>query len=981
MRRAHRTITLLMLAAACACLPAAASSAAPGPSSDRPGPRWRAVPGELIVGFEEGVSARGERRALARAAVATKKRFADIEAALVSVSRDKLAQTLALLRADPRVRYAERNYRVFAADHGAAPNDPSIHQQWGLDNFGQTVNGFPGTADADIDAQEAWGTTTGSASVIVGILDTGLDLTHPDLAANVWVNSGENCAGCRTDGVDNDGNGYVDDWRGWDFVNNDNNPNDDHGHGSHVAGIIGAVGNNGIGVAGVNWDVELMPLKFLSAAGSGTTADAIEALLYATANGADLTNNSWADAPFSQAMLDAINEADAAGSLFVAAAGNDSLDRDTYTDYPAAYDAPNIIVTAATDSNDVKAWFSGYGARTVDLGAPGADVYSTWRLGTYNYASGTSMATPHVAGAAALAKATFPGASDLGLKALLLRTTDPNPSLTGRSTTGGRLNANAAVTCSDAPLVWIEAPSAGFTAGEGGSVELRAIATRCADPSGVSVTAEANGTPIALTGRGDGLYTATYTPATSGPLTLTVTATVGTRTDSKSVSGSVLRTYAITPGGPAVTITAASNEDVNVAFSGSEGQRISLKMTGVTIGTSTCCSTRVSIRGPSNTSVLPPSYVGTSGAFMDTKTLPATGDYVILVDPQGTASGSMTLTLYDVPPDPTVPIEAGGAPVTVTAGMPGQNARLTFSGTAAQRVAVELNSVTIGPSSCCSTKVTILRPDGTALAAATSVGTSGGFIDTKTLSATGMHTILVDPQSNATGSVTVALHDVPPDTTGTVSAGGAAVTVTTTALGQNAQLTFSASAGQRISLELSGVTVGTSSCCSARVSIIRPNGTNLVAPTLVGTNGGFVDTKTVTTTGAHTILFDPQGTASGSATLKLHDVPADASGTLTIGGSPASFATTTPGQNARLTFSGTAGRTVTLTASGVTIGTSGCCSTMVSVLRPDGTRLVSPTYVGTNGRTLTMTLSVAGTYSVVVDPQGAASGGMTLALT
>jgi hypothetical protein len=366
---------------------------------------------------------------------------------------------------------------------------------------------------------------------------------------------------------------------------------------------------------------------------------------------------------------------------------------------------------------------------------------------------------------------------------------------------------------------------------------------------------------------------------------------------------------------------------------------------------------------------------------MDTKTLPATGDYLIFVDPQGTASGSMTLALYDVPPDPVALIEAGGAPVSVTASSPGQNAKLTFSGTAGQRIAVELTSVTIGPSNCCSTKVSILRPDGTALAAATTVGTNGGLIDTKALAATGTHTILVDPQSNATGSMTVTLHAVPPDTTGTITAGGVPVTATTTALGQNAQLTFSATAGQRISLEMTDVTVGTSSCCSSRVSIVRPNGTNLVAPTYVGTNGGFVDMKTITTTGVHTIVLDPQGSASGSVTFELHAVPADVAGALSIGGGPTSFTITTPGQNARLTFSGTAGRTVTLSASGVTIGTSGCCSTMVSVLKPDGTRLLSPNYVGTNGRSFTVTLPVTGTYAVVVDPQGAATGGMTLALS
>jgi subtilisin family serine protease len=979
MRRFHRTTIAIVLGIACACLLSAASAGSTrAPSDSRAA--GKAVPGELIVGFEAGVSVRAQRRAMARAAVATKLEFKRIRAALVSVPVDRLAETLSQLRADPRVRYAERNYRVHAADHSSAPSDPAFHQQWALDNFGQTVNGATGTADADIDAKEAWTATRGDANVVVGILDTGLDLGHPDLAGNTWVNPGEDCAGCRSDGVDNDGNGYVDDWRGWDFVGNDNNPTDDNGHGTHVAGIIGAVGDNGVGLSGVNWDVQLMPLKFLDAAGSGTTADAIEALLYATANGADVTNNSWADAPFSQAMLDAIQQADAADSLFVGAAGNDGLDRDIYTDYPAAYDAPNVVVTAATDSNDARAWFSGYGARTVDLGAPGVNIYSTWRLGNYRYASGTSMATPHVAGAAALAKAAFPGASDLGLKALLLRTTDANASLTGRTTTGGRLNADTAVTCSDEPVVWLEAPAPGFAVSAGRPVALRAIASNCADPTGVTVTADANGQAVELTSRGDGLYSGLYTPADAGPLTLTASATTGAVTDSRSVSGSALRTVAIEPGGPPVTITVAAYENLNLMFAGSEGRRIALRMTGVTIGTSSCCSTFFSIQNPDGTSLLAPSYVGTSGGFMDTKTLPATGDYMIFVDPQGTASGSMTLTLYDVPPDAVAAITPAGPPVTVTADTPGQNAKLSFNGTAGQTVALEETGVTIGTSSCCSTKVSILKPDGTSLASPTSVGTSGGFIDAKTLPVSGAYTILVDPQSNATGSMTLTLHEVPPDTTGSISLGGASVTATTSAPGQNARITFTASAGQRVSLELTQVTIGPSSCCSAKVSILRPNGTSLVSGSYVGTSGGFVDTRAITLTGTHTILVDPQGMASGSVTLKLHDVPADAGGTLAIGGGPLSFTVTTPGQNARLTFSGTAGRTVTLTASGVTIGTSGCCSTLVSVLKPDGTRLVSPTYVGTNGRSLTTTLPVTGTYAVVVDPQGPATGGMTLTL-
>ena len=178
----------------------------------------------------------------------------------------------------------------------------------------------------------------------------------------MWINPGENCAGCRTDGVDNDGNGYVDDYRGWDFVNGDNNPFDDNGHGTHVAGTIGALGNNGVGVAGVNWQTKVMALKFLDWFGSGTTADAVSAILYAAAKGADVQSNSWGGGGFSQTLANAIATADQAGSLFVAAAGNDGANNDTTAFYPAGYEAANVVSVAATDSNDQLASFSNYGA-------------------------------------------------------------------------------------------------------------------------------------------------------------------------------------------------------------------------------------------------------------------------------------------------------------------------------------------------------------------------------------------------------------------------------------------------------------------------------------------------------------------------------------------------------------------------------------------------------------------------------------------
>ena len=349
------------------------------------------------------------------------------------------------LERNPDVLYAEPNFRLSADDHAGTPNDPSMHSLWGLNNFGQVVAGVAGTPDADIDAKEAWAVKTGSDDVVVGVIDTGVDFGHPDLAPNMWINAGEDCAGCRSNGIDDDGNGYIDDWRGWDFVNDDNNPFDDNGHGTHTAGTIGAAGNNGLGIAGVNWNVSLMALKFLSASGTGTTADAVSAILYASAEGADVTNNSWGGEDYSQALHDAVAAADASGSLFVAAAGNSFTDTDTEPNYPSSLELPNVVSVGATDAFDRRAWFSNYGRRTVDLSAPGTSIYSTWPGGSYRYQDGTSMAAPHVSGAAALAKAAFPASTAVGLKALLLRTVDPKTALDAASSTGGRLNASSAV--------------------------------------------------------------------------------------------------------------------------------------------------------------------------------------------------------------------------------------------------------------------------------------------------------------------------------------------------------------------------------------------------------------------------------------------------------------------------------------------------------------------------------------------------------
>ena len=232
----------------------------------------------------------------------------------------------------------------------------------------------------------------------------------------MWRNPGETGDGRESNGVDDDGNGYVDDWRGWDWANDDNNPQDDMNHGTHVAGTIGALGNNGQGIAGVNWNVKIMALKFLDSHGDGDLADAVEALRYATAMGVRITNSSWGGGPFSQAMFDALKAADAQGALFVAAAGNSGADNDAAPVYPASYDVPNVIAVAATDQDDVLASFSNRGRASVDLAAPGTQVYSTVLGGGYDWGTGTSMSAPHVSGTAALAAAAFPGATGAGLE-------------------------------------------------------------------------------------------------------------------------------------------------------------------------------------------------------------------------------------------------------------------------------------------------------------------------------------------------------------------------------------------------------------------------------------------------------------------------------------------------------------------------------------------------------------------------------------
>jgi hypothetical protein len=388
------------------------------------------VPGEVLLKFKEQASASDRIRLAGEVGAVHLRTFASQAVHWRVAPQVDLVQAIERLKRDPAVLYAEPNY-LLSVD--VTPNDPRYNELWGMNNTGQTG----GIADADIDADTAWNVSTGSSSVLVGVIDTGVDYNHPDLAANIWTNPGE----IPGNSLDDDNNGYVDDVHGYDFVNNDGDPFDDHGHGTHCSGTIGGVGNNGVGVVGVNWDVTIMGIKFLNSGGSGTTANAVLSVQYATMMGVDLTSNSWGGGAFSQTLYDAIAAAGAANIAFVAAAGNNGANSDTSPAYPAAYDLANIISVAATDDNDQLASFSNYGAVSVDIGAPGVDVLSTQPGNQYGLLSGTSMACPHVAGAYALVlSVSAPGIPVAQVKNILMNSADDIPALAGRCVSNGRLN-------------------------------------------------------------------------------------------------------------------------------------------------------------------------------------------------------------------------------------------------------------------------------------------------------------------------------------------------------------------------------------------------------------------------------------------------------------------------------------------------------------------------------------------------------------
>ena len=412
-----------------------------------------------------------------------------------------LADALREFASDPAVEYAEPNYRVRSF---AVPSDPSWYRLWGM---------------AKINAPAAWDTSTGSGDVVVAVIDSGIDYNHPDLKGNLWVNVAELNGKA---GVDDDGNGVRDDLYGYNAVTGSGDPFDSEGHGTHVAGTIGAVGNNGVGATGVNWNVRIMACKFLSDEESGTTADAIDCLHYVAEmkrRGVNIvaTNNSWGGADYSRALYDAINAQ--RDILFIAAAGNDGTNNDTTPSYPANYDLPNVVAVAATTSSDSRASFSQYGRRSVHVGAPGSSIYSTWPGNGYSTLSGTSMATPHVTGLAALIKAARPTTDWRGIRNLLLAGGMPVFSLADKTVTGRRIDAFGSLTCLDSRV--FSALRFPAPVQPGVPATLSALSINCDLPLGPVTVALSGGEVIELKddgvapdlAAGDGVFTAAFTPA------------------------------------------------------------------------------------------------------------------------------------------------------------------------------------------------------------------------------------------------------------------------------------------------------------------------------------------------------------------------------------------------------------------------------------------------------------------------------------
>ncbi len=428
------------------------------------------VRGELLVKIRKGAEAQA-LRTFESVSAAVVERFADTGWLRVKIDDGLDPRSAAGRFAElPAIEAAQPNYYYHLL---ATPNDPQFPAGlWGM---------------TKISAPAAWDTAVGSAQTVVAVIDTGIKYDHEDLAANVWTNSGE----APGNGIDDDGNGFVDDFYGYDFFFNDPDPLDEHGHGTHVSGTIGAVGNNGIGVVGVNWNVKIMTIKIYNSSGWGTTSgmliNAYNYVRMMRERGVNIrvTNNSYGGCTeacgYDQATKDALDALGNSGVLNVFAAGNDARNIDVNPSYPASYDSPTILSVASSTSTDTRSSFSNWGTTGVDVAAPGSGILSTVRsAANYGTLSGTSMASPHVAGAAALLSSHDPSLSAASLKATLMNTVDPLSGWTDLVRSGGRLNVAAAV--NNPTVCSYSLPSSSATVGtKGGYVAISVTAPQNCD--------------------------------------------------------------------------------------------------------------------------------------------------------------------------------------------------------------------------------------------------------------------------------------------------------------------------------------------------------------------------------------------------------------------------------------------------------------------------------------------------------------------
>ena len=522
-------------------------------------PQGPYVEGELLVKFGKGAAPEFARAANAQVGSETVREFSYIGWQQVRLPQGmSVAEGIERYSSLGGVLAVQPNYIYTLA---AIPNDPRFVEQYGM---------------SKISAPTAWDTIKGSPGVVVAVIDTGVLYTHTDLSANMWHNPDETPG----NGLDDDANGYVDDVNGIDTINDDSNPTDDYGHGTHVAGIIGAVGNNAIGVTGVNWDVSMMALKSHAADGNATSASVTECFQYVTmmkGRGINIrvTNNSWAGAPeaagYDQVLKNAIDVAGNAGILNVFAAGNSNQNIDASAVYPASYDSPSIIAVAASTSSDARASFSNYGATSVDLAAPGSNIVSTWSSSTtaYSSLSGTSMAAPHVAGAAALLSAHNSSLSVASLKATLINTVDVLPAWSGLVRSDGRLDIAAALASPTVCAFSISPTGKTFTS-SAGSGTINVTAT-----GGCDWMAKSNASWITITAG------TASTGTGSGTVSYNVAANAGSasRTGTLTVAG---KTFTVTQSAAASTARYTISGVVKLGTAGFGG--VAMKLTSTTAG-------------------------------------------------------------------------------------------------------------------------------------------------------------------------------------------------------------------------------------------------------------------------------------------------------------------------------------------------------------------------------------------------------------